>query len=658
MALMGLLIAAELLVLLIAMNTFSTIRAFALGEGLWLKAQKEAVINLQRFVQTQDAKFYNRFLHALETPAADKLARYEIMQPKPNLGKIALAFQQGGIEEEDIEYMIQLMLLFRNYAPVAKTIEIWSEGDRIIEKLSMGGREIFQLVTSGASSNEVSNSLNKIYEMNDELSRIESSFSTLLGRGSRDLQNGVVLCLSMIVLTVEAIGFLTVLSFNRGISKSFSEIAKFAEQVRQGESNHKMPIHSKNELGKLATTINKIVEDLNFNMGKRLSAENANRVKSRFLANMSHEIRTPLGAIVGFAEILKNKKLSLPERDRYIEIIHRTSGSLTNIIDDILDLSKVEAGHIEIDKINFSIKRLLKDIENNLSYRSQTKNVGLIFEKIGAIPDLIYSDPIRIRQILMNLIGNAIKFTNCGQVKISYEIADGNLQFTIADTGIGISEEQGQYIFQSFRQVDSSNTRRYEGTGLGLILSRKLAKLLDGSVTLLESEINVGSTFVFYFSLESIKNEPMEVLHVIEPTQINKTAAAGKSILLIDDVEDNRILIQHILHKHGMRVSLATNGAQGVDSAMSNSFDLILMDIQMPVMDGYEATQRLRKLGYTKPIIALTAHAMKEDRVRCIAAGCNDYFTKPIHAANLIARISALCESAEMHLPSAQQIQI
>ncbi len=647
-SLMGFLIVLELLTLLFAMNTLTAVRAFVAGEGIWSKAQKDAVLNLQRYADTQDQKYYELFLKCLETPLGDSSARLELSKEKPDFDLVEKSFIRGGIHPDDIDGIVHLILNFRSYEHIAKAIDLWKSADVLLFKLKERAEELHSRIMKGATYNEISSSLNAIDEINDRLTKIETNFSQTLGEGSRYLERMLLLLLFLAVLTVEGAGFFTVISFNKNLSRSLTELYSIVEKISLGQFNHKIPVRSKDELGRLANIINKMTADIRSNIGKRERAENANRVKSLFLANMSHEIRTPLAAIMGFSELLKDKSLSEAERDQYVEIINRTSGSLTKIINDILDLSKVEAGHIEIEKTSFSLTELLADLKKTLEFRTQSKGIEMQFEGIGPLPELIYSDPVRIRQILMNLIGNAIKFTEKGQVKLTYEVRESRVQFRIIDSGIGISEEQGQVLFQSFRQVDNSVTRKYEGTGLGLVLSRRLANLLDGNVSLIKSTLNVGSTFAFHFKLEILR-ENLSEAGAIKNSPIvfkNSRSTVGKSVLLVEDVEDNRLLIQQVLTRNGFKVTTAVNGSEGVTKAMNDHFDLILMDIQMPIMDGYTATHHLRKLGYKKPIIALTAHAMKEDQTRCIEAGCNDYLTKPLHITSLLDKISRYSEPA------------
>lgn len=368
---------------------------------------------------------------------------------------------------------------------------------------------------------------------------------------------------------------------------------------------------------------------------EREAAERMSRVKTLFLANMSHEIRSPLTAILGFTELLKEPYLPEQERNNYIEIIERTGITLTEIINDILDISKVEADRMEIEVLSFSPSQLMADIFSVLHIKCLKKSIQLNFKSIGLIPPFIRTDPLRVRQILLNIIGNAVKFTKTGFVNVTYESRDSALYFTVEDSGIGITKDQQNNLFVNFSQGDSSITRDFAGTGLGLALSLRLAQILHGDVRLLNSIPGQGSTFVVmipYEQSENFSQWPLQQKIISE----EYSAFVGKKILLVDDSEDNQLLIGRILNKYGFLVATAADGQEAILAASSQTYDLILMDMQMPIMDGYQATEELRKNNVVIPIIALTANAMKEDRDKCLSVGCSDYLSKPISTAVLV----------------------
>lgn len=386
----------------------------------------------------------------------------------------------------------------------------------------------------------------------------------------------------------------------------------------------------------------------------RDAAEEANRAKSSFLANMSHEIRTPLGVILGFTDLLQDPEASPAERAKFIATIKRNGKVLARIIDDVLDLSKVEAGKLEVERIEVSIPHLVSDVVDLLEHSAQEKGLTLEVKSEGGIPQNIISDPTRLRQILINVMGNAIKFTQHGFVRLTVKLlshsdeGDNQIAFVVKDSGRGIAPAHQSLLFQPFSQGDQATTRIFGGTGLGLVLSQRLARLLGGNVELTSSTEGQGSTFTITiaagplmgvnfisdFSLRNVDHHPAR------PVPPHKDALSGVQVLLVEDMRDNQILIKRFLNHSGVLVETAADGFEGIDKALQGHHDVILMDMQMPRLDGYEAASLLRKKGFKKPIIALTAHAMKEERERSLKAGCNDHITKPISPKTLVEAIA------------------
>jgi signal transduction histidine kinase/CheY-like chemotaxis protein len=482
--------------------------------------------------------------------------------------------------------------------------------------------------------------LENIDQLNDKFTNLEVQFSNVLGEGSRWLENLLMIIMIMAVLTVESCGLGLTVSFTRNLSKNLRELSTAAEEVGRGNFSHLAPVHARDELGQLAEAINKMTVDLKKSIGQRDEAEHASKVKSLFLANMSHEIRTPLGVIIGLTEILKDPQVGWEDRQRYIDTIERTGKNLNRIINDILDISKVEAGHLEIEKTQFTLDEFMSDLQSLLQIQAEKNSNDIVFTPLGVLPRYIVTDRTRLRQILVNVVNNALKFTKNGKITIYYTADEQYLFFDITDTGIGISSEFKKDLFKNFSQADGSTTRVHEGTGLGLALSKRLSQALGGDVVLLRSEIGVGSTFRV-----SIANDQRDVrthAHDAPDRKVDLTGMGvkGKRILIVEDVKENQLILQMYLSRYGMIPDFADNGKIALDKVQHGSYDVILMDMQMPVMDGYTATKALRDRGYDKPIVALTAHAMKEDRDRCLQAGCDEYLTKPIEAATLYATLS------------------
>ncbi len=377
-------------------------------------------------------------------------------------------------------------------------------------------------------------------------------------------------------------------------------------------------------------------------------ADVANRARGEFLANMSHEIRTPMTAILGHAEILAGQ---LQEADdlQSLDAIRRNGRHLLELINDILDLSRIDAGKLEIVKVNVSPAVLLADIRSLMDVRAAEKRLSLEFRIDTKIPESIRTDEMRLRQILINLLGNAIKFTSSGSVMVVVRFDESQrvLYFSIQDTGIGISTDVLPSLFDAFTQADSSQARRFEGTGLGLAISRRLAHALGGEIQA-ESKPGVGSTFTLLIPCEDANGQRIQPdlqRRLESQSTTSEIPRIDAVVLIVDDRRDIRLIAQHMVEKAGGRVLTAENGQQAVDLLMSEKakdVDLVLMDMQMPVLDGYAAVKELRRRGFAKPIIALTANAMKEDRERCIEAGCDDYTSKPLDNRKLIESIAQL----------------
>jgi PAS domain S-box-containing protein len=375
----------------------------------------------------------------------------------------------------------------------------------------------------------------------------------------------------------------------------------------------------------------------------KLEAERANATKSAFLANMSHEIRTPLGAILGFTDLLRDPNTATEERAGYLEIISRNGKALTRVIDDILDLSKVEAGHMEIEQQSFSLPDLLSEVSSLFSETVKAKRLYLSLAIDSNVPNQVISDSARLRQILINIIGNAVKFTAQGGIKVKVEAEQitkdrSTIIISVSDTGPGLLRSQQKKLFQPFTQADNTTTRRYGGTGLGLALSRRLAQAMGGNIAISECKLRRGCTFQITIAVGHPETQERVMTNGNASSNDAGVLSMAK-VLLVEDALDNQILIKRILTKKGASVDVANNGLEGVEKALAGNYSIILMDIQMPVMDGYEAIKKLRSMGYEGTVFALTAHAMAEERKKTKAAGYDGHLTKPLDTDALINTI-------------------
>ena len=381
----------------------------------------------------------------------------------------------------------------------------------------------------------------------------------------------------------------------------------------------------------------------------RRIAEASSRSKSEFLANMSHEIRTPMTAILGYADLLAGH-LNDPDDLQCVETIRRNGRFLLEIINDILDISKIEAGKMELNPQPISAEAVIADVVSLMDVRAAEKQIPLRVEVDGVLPKTIHSDPVRLRQILLNLVGNAIKFTDAGEVTLGVRLLaeKRQLQFDIVDTGIGISPAQQKQLFQPFTQADASVTRQHGGTGLGLVISRRLARLLGGDLKV-QSQPNEGSTFSVTVATGSLDGVPLvrsQLTAAGEAVEEESPAALPSldcRVLVVDDRRDIRFLAQHFVEEAGGQVLTAQNGQEALDLLTSDAppaFDIVVMDISMPVMDGYTAARRLRVAGFQGAMIALTANAMQGDRAKCLQAGFDDYTTKPLDRRRFVELIA------------------
>ncbi len=412
-----------------------------------------------------------------------------------------------------------------------------------------------------------------------------------------------------------------------------AKIADLEEQVYLHLSSNHQLTEKINSLAKREKALLK--------QNKRLQLTSKN--KNLFLASMSHEIRTPMNGIVGAIEILEGTELQA-DQAKFLGIIETCSNALLSVIDDILDYSKIEANELKIETVDFNLKDIVSQVRDILIFKAQEKNIEFTTHIVHNVPIWLKGDPLRVRQILLNLANNAVKFTESGAVSIEVSLAsqtdnDAVIEFKVKDTGIGIPSDQQKHLFKNFSQVSSEITRQYGGTGLGLAISRKLTEMMNGEIGA-ESEPGTGSTFRFTIPLtkqQGTRKSRNDLIHLGRQKRANsKESKKELSVLLVEDDTINQKITSILLEKEGFKITIAETGVQAIETMRENTFDLILMDVEMPEKNGYDTTREIRAStaktdSHQIPIIAMTAHAMSGIREKCLAAGMNDYISKPIN---------------------------
>ncbi|WP_184544673.1 response regulator [Mucilaginibacter sp. FT3.2] len=658
---MAALVTIELFTLYFAVTTLSAVRSFVAGEGMWSKAEKDAAGALNQYAHSHNEADYEAFKQYLKVPLGDRNSRLALLTPHPDLEKARQGLLDGRNHPDDIDGMIKLVLRFHKVFYINKAFTLWANAEPIIGQLTKISEDLHHKINSGAPQKDIDRSLENIKLLNKQLTDMEDGFSYTLGEGARWLEDLVLKILLTLSVTIGTTSILITISVSNGIEKGLKAIINGAKFIGKGDLSNRVKVYSQDEIGLLANAFNQMTDKLEQNSQEIKRQEESLRqekervlasekVKQLFLMNMSHEIRTPMNVVLGFAHLLEDTLID-DEQLEYTSMLIKAGNDLLVILTDILEFSKIESGDIVLETHPFSLNQMIYAILADIEPQAVAKNIHLNCFIDNAVPEVILGDKSRVNQILIKLLSNAIKFTERGEVMVTVCCIENypeyiELEFSIKDTGIGIPVEMQEQIFDHFEQASIGTERKFGGTGLGLSIVKQLVKLLDGSIHV-NSTPGKGSEFHFRLSFLKYSHRKgraesmaLNTVNKLEPLSISKPR-----VLIVDDNPMNRMLVIKILQKRGFETDTAENGKIAVFKVRNQNYDIVLMDLQMPEMDGYEATRQIREWRNDKsniPIIAMTAHTMPGEKEKCFEIGMNDFLPKPFFSDVLFEKIYAL----------------
>lgn len=648
----------QIFLLWFTISTLSSVRAYVGGEALWSKSQKDALYNLQKYGENKNREHYIAFLEEIKVPLGDRKSRIELEKENPDFNIAKQGFLEGKNHPDDIEGLINTFIRFRHVYYIDRSIQIWTEADNYIDRLISTGAKLDSVIRNNPESAiSIYNISNELRPINQKLTALEDEFTYTLGEGSRWLSDLVLKLLIGVALTVAMICLTLIFLVNRSVEKDIEGLIQTAKEIAKGNFNVSAKTYSNYELKLLAKSMNYMSNELKRNIQEREEAQETMRqaketaeqllqIQEQFLANTSHEIRTPINGVIGMARQLSDTSLK-KEQSEFVQAITESSNNLLHVVNDILDISKIRAGKIVFEKTEFRLSDLFKNLQFTLQFKADEKNIYLKFSINEDVPEVLFGDAIRLNQILLNIVGNAIKFTETGGVVISAELTNKEhdhavVQFSVTDTGIGIPEDKLDYVFETFAQAETHTTRKYGGTGLGLNIAKSLIEKQGGNINL-RSKVGQGSTFYFELPFEignaewsgSVNSPANEIPYDVDFSNL--------SVLVFEDNLINQRIVLFDLNKWKIKADVADNAEIGLEMLRQKKYDIILMDVSMPGMDGLEATKYIRdhfsEPVKSTPIIAMTASAFAGEKEMCFTSGMNDYISKPYNVKTLYSKI-------------------
>lgn len=651
-------LAALIVVGVLGMSTLSSLRAYVGGEGVWAKAQKDAIIRLDRYALTRDEGDYRSFLDSLSVPLSDRRARLALERNPPDLRAAAAGLTAGGIHADDVPGVMRIFLRLRSVGPIARAIGYWTQGDDVLLEVQSAADQLHEAVRAGAPAADVRRRLREIDALNARLTALENGFSDSLGEASRWAQRALFEGMLAGTLLLGALSLWVSLLVTRSISSGVGALSEAAGRAARGDLSTRVPAESADELGRLAEDFNRMIDGLS----------KIDRMKTDFVSTVSHELRTPLTLALAPLESLLAQGLP-PEQRKLVETVHNNSVRLLQMVNGLLDFSRLEAGKVEARREPLDTSALTRAVVADFRPAAEAKGVSIVLSSLP-LEGTVWMDRYLYERLLFNLLSNAVKFTPRGGTVRVLLAADGDrLRLTVEDTGIGISKEDQAQLFQKFRQVESSSTRRFEGTGLGLALVKEFAALLDGTVSL-HSAPERGSAFVVECKApradpSAQKREtaraPIRVPVPADALESDETPTGGDGLsarVLI--AEDNPEMADYLagLLRGLCRSRIARDGERALRLAREWAPDLVLTDVMMPVKDGLALCREIKAdpaLSET-PVVLLTALTDRASMMRGWEAGADEYLFKPFHPNEVMTRVRTLLSAVEARKRAAREL--